>query len=525
MKRTVSAFLILCVLGALFAAPVHAESGAVSDAAARAQAYLVETKPILDETDAWLVIAAARADQALPKGYFAPFAVRLREKTMETDGVLHESRASENAYAALALAAIGENPSDFGGSNLLLPLADFELVVRAGVTGAAYALAALDAAGCAVPIHTGARTQATREAYVTYLLQAQNPDGGWSSGKLPSDAGVTAVILQALAPYQEDEAVRGAISRALACLSSLQEKNGGFSAKGVVNAASCAQVILAMCALDVEQTDARFVKNGKTALDALLSDQLADGSFRHAEPASDMVTAQALLALSAVQRAENGQSGVFEMTDAQPLLERAEPQPFVTPRRAENGGAAFLDTAGHANRRAIETLAGYGVISGKGDGRFSPDETMTRAQFAKIVVDGLGLLPEYRGTFTDVDETAWYAGAVDTAAAYGIVTGTGDGKFSPESTITRQEAAAMLARAAKLCGFDTALTEEHVARVLARYSDGGSVAAYARGEVAFCAQYALLPDEKTALRPNQKVLRGEVAQMLCRLLEQAGLLQ
>lgn len=519
MRRTLSGFLILCLLLALLPARVRAESGDVLDVASRAQAYLVQEKPILDETDAWLVIAAARAGLELSTGYFAPYAARLREKVRETDGVLHETRAGENAYAALALAAIGEDASDFAGFDLLAPLTDVAFVERSGVTGVAYALLALDCGGDA------AAAQSARAAYTADLLERQKQDGGWSSGDLPADASVTAIVLQALAPYQDDTAIGAAISRGLSCLSALQQTDGSFLAKGVKSAAAGAQVILALCALDIAPFDGRFTKNGRTALDALLEEQLPDGSFRSVEPASDLLTALSLLALSGAQRAEAGRNTVFGMTDAQPLLVAVRPEPFVTPRQPERLDVEFSDTQAHTYRRAIETLARYGVVSGKGNGTFSPDETMTRAQFAKLVTDGLGLAPEYRGTFTDVDEGAWYAGAVDTAAAYGIVTGSGEGKFSPESTITRQEAASMLTRAAALCGFDTALPEDHISRVLACFADGNEVSPYARGAMAFCAQYALLPRNWTALRPTRDITRGEVAQMLYSLLEQAGLLQ
>lgn len=518
MKRTLSGLLICCLLLSLFAVPVQANAGDISSAAEMAQGFLVQTKPILDETDAWLVIAAARAGQELPKGYAVPFAARLGEKLRETDGVLRENRAGENAYAALALAAIGEDPENFAGYNVLAPLLDEALVLKDGVTGTAYALLALQSSQTDAAQHA-------KDVYAAYLLEAQNEDGGWSSGNLPSDASVTAIVLQALAPQRRNETAGAAISRALDCLSQMQEDGGGFSAKGVLSASALAQVILTLCALDVSPQDSRFMKNGRTALDALLAEQKADGSFQSIEPASDLVTALSLLALSAVQRAQDGQNSVFDMTDAQPLLEAVQPEPFVSARQMEKQGVAFTDTKEHAYRQAIETLAAYGVIGGKGDGTFSPDETMTRAQFAKIVTDGLGLAPEYRGTFTDVAEDAWYAGAVDTAAAYGIVTGTGDGTFLPESAITRQEAIAMLTRAAKLCGFDPALFERQISRVLSTFSDGGAVSDYARGAVAFCAQYALLPKNWAALKPSREITRGEVAQMLCSLLSQAGLLQ
>lgn len=82
----------------------------------------------------------------------------------------------------------------------------------------------------------------------------------------------------------------------------------------------------------------------------------------------------------------------------------------------------------------------------------------------------------------------------------------------------------MLARAAALCGFDTALPAEQAAGVLASYPDGGSVAPYAQSTMAFCAQYAILPADDASFAPDRAILRCEVAQMLYNLLVQTPLL-
>ena len=94
---------------------------------------------------------------------------------------------------------------------------------------------------------------------------------------------------------------------------------------------------------------------------------------------------------------------------------------------------------------------------------------MTRAQFATIVVRGLGLPLMNTNTFTDVKAGSWYAPYVGTAYSYGIVNGRTANTFDPEGTITRQEAAAMVARAAKLCGMDTELETYEILNVLAQF--------------------------------------------------------
>ena len=525
MKRRLPILLIVCILCSLLAVPAAAAESEAGKAGLRGAQYLFTSSPVLDETGGWAVIVSARGGFAAPKGYYVPFLAALREQLRAADGVLSTRRSTEYSRTILALTAIGEDPANVDGVDLLKPLGDYDFTVAAGVTAAAYALIALDAGDYAMPVNKDAKTQATRELYVDYLLGRQLEDGGWGLGKQTADADVTAIVLQALANYRENAAVESAVTLGVTCLAAMQDMTGGFSTWGVATSESCSQTILALCALGIKLDDARFVKNGKTVFDALLSYQLPDGSFKHTDTADATATIQALLALIAVRRAELAKPGVFDMSDAVRVITKAEPQQGLTPSTVVRAGVTFDDVKGHKNQFAIETLAGYGIIDGMGKGKFSPDATMTRAQFAKIVVCGLGLAPEYRGTFTDVAETAWYASYVDTAAAYGIVNGVGHGKFNPEGVITRQEAATMLARAAKLCGFDTDLSAEQVTRVLAVYPDGGSVASYATGTMAFCAQYAVLGAGEKTLAPTRAILRCEVAQMLYNLLRLTDLLQ
>jgi hypothetical protein len=199
--------------------------------------------------------------------------------------------------------------------------------------------------------------------------------------------------------------------------------------------------------------------------------------------------------------------------------------PAVGPGTVVAPDAAFSDISGHANEKAILTLASYGVLNGVGKGLFQPDANMTRAQFAKTLVLALGLTPEYHSTFSDVPEKAWYAAYVDTAAAYGLVNGVGAGKFNPTGTITRQDAATTVARAAKLCGLDVTLTADETHAILAAYSDGAQTAAYAAPSLAFCCRSGILDGNVSELQPRKEILRGEVAQMLCNLLTKANLFQ
>ena len=147
---------------------------------------------------------------------------------------------------------------------------------------------------------------------------------------------------------------------------------------------------------------------------------------------------------------------------------------------------------------------------------------MTRAEFCAIVVRALGLETAKSGVFADVQANAWYAAYVDTANAQGIVNGTAANEFSPGSTITRQEAAAMVARAAAKCGLANDLDANAARDILAQFSDYTQIADYARVPMAFCYQQGILDDSALTVEPNKVIARAEIAEMLYNMLSAAG---
>lgn len=163
---------------------------------------------------------------------------------------------------------------------------------------------------------------------VKTLLSLRKSDGGWAITGSVADVDATAMVLQALAPHRENAEVAAAIDGAVELLSTRQLAGGGFASYGVENAESAAQVIIALCALDVDPfADARFIKDGETLLDALRSFRLADGSFSHEKGGAynESATAQAFLALAAYQRYKAGEGSIFLLDgDAQPGELKAE---------------------------------------------------------------------------------------------------------------------------------------------------------------------------------------------------------
>ena len=245
--------------------------------------------------------------------------------------------------------------------------------------------------------------------------------------------------------------------------------DGAFETDGVATLESTAQVVVALCELQIPLDDARFVKEGGSLTDGLMRFYRGDGSFSHdlAGGGDDsMATEQAFYALVAADRSNQGRATLYRMDDAENLLGAASDadsagllpgrHPDVAPQPVIYDDVTFSDISGLACSKAIESLAVRGIIAGRGDDTFDPAGTMTRAEFCAVMVRALGLTPLTDDRFSDIDPESWYAGYVGTAGRYKVVNGVSDTAFSPALTISRQEAAAMFARAAKLTALSSA---------------------------------------------------------------------
>ena len=299
--------------------PKEAVSGSAAQTAYdRASAYLtaaVSAPRYGSLGGEWTVLALARGGTDTETAYFTGYCAALEQTVREANGVLSERKYTEYSRVILALSALGKDARDVAGFDLTLPLGDYEKTAAQGVNGVIYALLALDSRDYPMPQNAAASTQATRQLYVDAILAAQLANGGWSFMGEDADPDLTSMALQALAKYREQSSVRPAVDRALVCLSAMQNADGGFSSWGSENAESCAQVLLALNALGLDADDSRFVKNGHSVLDALLTYQNADGGFCHecGGETNLMASEQAACALASLVRAERGESSFYRM--------------------------------------------------------------------------------------------------------------------------------------------------------------------------------------------------------------------
>ena len=537
IRKLAALILVLSVLFSL-AVPTLAASSVQTEMQGSA-AYMVSAVKAPEVSSIggeWAVLGLARSGYSVPKDYFDNYYANVEKYVKSCKGVLHERKYTEYSRVILALTAIGRDPSNVAGYNLLMPLGDFDKTIWQGLNGPIWALIALDSGNYDIPKNTSAKTQATRQLYIDEIIKNQMKDGGWSlTGTGDSDVDITAMALQALAKYQDQKAVKSATDSALSWLSKNQDSKGGFASWGTMNVESVAQVIVALCELGISLDDSRFVKNGHTLTENLLSFRQSNGGFYHVLDGSDgnnqMSAEQGFYALVAINRAENGKNSLYRMGD----VIKATTKPSTTVKKGSADasvsvpavtapGTTFSDVKNHANKAAIEALASRGIINGMGQGTFMPNKTMTRAEFAAIVTRALGLAAKDTKAFTDVPSSKWYAGYIGTANSSGIVNGVGSGKFNPDGTITRQEAAAMVARAAKLCGLDTAMDAAATKDMLAQFGDYRSVASWSKEPMAFCYSVNILDQSALKIEPTKAILRCEIAQMLYNMLIAAELI-
>jgi hypothetical protein len=166
-------------------------------------------------------------------------------------------------------------------------------------------------------------------------------------------------------------------------------------------------------------------------------------------------------------------------------------------------------------RKPIEVMASKGITNGTGDGTaFSPSANITRADFMALLINTLGLTADFTDNFADVKPGAYYYEAVGAAKELGIAAGTGNNKFNPAESISRQDMMVLAARALeKYQGLKTtsALT------VLDKFSDKGGIAGYAVESTAALVREGLIAGYGDKLNPLASTARAEAAVILYRI--------
>ncbi|MDO3408456.1 S8 family serine peptidase [Saccharibacillus sp. CPCC 101409] len=184
--------------------------------------------------------------------------------------------------------------------------------------------------------------------------------------------------------------------------------------------------------------------------------------------------------------------------------------------------SVFKDISNSWAKDSIRNLSSKLLINGTSASTFTPKRSVTRAEFASMLVRSLGLESQNAAPFSDVKAKDWFAG--DVAAAYeaGLIGGTGGGKFDPNATITREQLAVLLTNTAKLLDLNASSGS-------VSYADAASFAPYAKSGIAAASSFGLIQGEdrggKTFFNPKSPATREAAATVLENLLERAGLIE
>lgn len=281
------------------------------------------------------------------------------QKRYQTDDKLDKAKATEWHRITLAVLCSGGNPRRMGENGDIDLIADGVymrvdgsgegILGKQGINGFIWGLIAIDSMCYEIPDDA----YYTRDDIILNIMNRQLSDGGWALSGNTSDPDITAMAIQALAPYYNSEKkydyksyadgssvskkVRTAVDEAIAFLSSVQQSDGGFISWGMPNSESAVQVAVALCSLGIDIfSDTRFIKDGNTIYDGIIKYRNHDGGFLHSfvydeqnpsslpDKSNTMASEQALYGIASIMRFQNGMRRLYDLRPEQDAETKAQ---------------------------------------------------------------------------------------------------------------------------------------------------------------------------------------------------------
>lgn len=208
-----------------------------------------------------------------------------------------------------------------------------------------------------------------------------------------------------------------------------------------------------------------------------------------------------------------------EKTTITAATETGETIAKITLPAEPDKGKEFNDVKdGDWYKKAVDNATGYGLFSGVTDTTFEPETGMNRAMLAQVLYNLSGKLSYGTDSTKFNDANGWYKNAVNWAATVGVVSGTGNGKFEPEEKITREQLVVMLYNFAKAIGVDNDKSVE-----LSSFADSSKVSSWASNAMKWAVANGLMGGSQSAngmkLNPKDTATRAEVATVLVKFVE------
>ena len=186
--------------------------------------------------------------------------------------------------------------------------------------------------------------------------------------------------------------------------------------------------------------------------------------------------------------------------------------------------AVFTDIANHWAETYINQIASMGIVSGKSEGKYAPDDQITRAELTKVAVNAFGFtIPEVEeDPFLDVDKNAWYAKYIQVAKDNGIVEGWGDGNFAPNAPISRAATLKILIEAAGFEDVYENYQENYAGKAgfFHVFFPDVRVGEWYSKYVAYAKDFGIVSGyDDGKFRPGNNVTRAEVAKIVLNVLD------
>lgn len=372
-----SKFLVLTIVVAIFLSIISVGSVSTSlkgrEEYNATGKYLANQSPIVGSIGGeWEVLGLARSDLNIDKSYFEKYQNNVVNTLVEKNGVLSTAKYTEYSRVILSLTSIGSDVTNVGSYNLLSYLSDFNKVKRQGINGPIWALIALDSNNYEIPTNENPSNQTTREKLIEYIISKELSNGGWAlTGNTP-DPDITAMAITSLSKYYNSkEEVKKSVDRGITALTKIQNSSGEFSSFGTVNSESTSQVIVALCSLGINpDTDKRFIKNGKSPVDILLSYYVGNG-FSHTKGSNynQMATEQCFYGLVAYYRLCNNKNFLYNMTDVYEkpydptVTEATTTKPVTTKPTATHKATTTNPTKATKNTEVVYTTGSYNSVT------------------------------------------------------------------------------------------------------------------------------------------------------------------
>lgn len=190
------------------------------------------------------------------------------------------------------------------------------------------------------------------------------------------------------------------------------------------------------------------------------------------------------------------------------------PSSSTYPKDKPYGQTPFTDIGNHWARKEIETGYLNGIVNGVSNSSFAPNEKMTRAMFVQTLYNLADNPSSPKATFDDIPDNAWYANAVGWAEHNNIITGTGNGNFSPNLSITREESAQILFNL--MSGGVEGLPSLDI---LSEFKDSSSISSWATYGMAWAVENKIiLGRDDNSLAPKENLTRAESVTLLLRFI-------